>query len=64
MTRAVLQEALVLPFADFEDAVLHEAARSGGAEAIVTRNQDDFRQATLAVYSPTDLLRILDAAEG
>jgi predicted nucleic acid-binding protein len=62
-TRAVLQEALVLPFADFEDAVLREVAWFGGAEAVVTRNLDDFRPATLPVYSPVDLLRALDAAE-
>ena len=62
VTRAVLQEALVLPFSDFEDAVLHEAARHGGAEAVVTRDLDDFRPATLPVYSPVDLLRALDAA--
>ncbi len=63
VTRAVLQEALVLPLADFEDAVLYEAARCGGAEAVVTRNLDDFRPARLPVYSPVDLLRALDAAE-
>lgn len=63
-TRAVLQEALTLPFSDFEDAVLHEAARHGGAEAVVTRNLDDFRHATLPTYSPNDLLSALDAAEG
>ena len=62
-TRAVLQEALSLPFADFEDAVLHEAARFGGADAVVTRNLDDFRRATLPIYSPTDLLSTLDTAE-
>jgi predicted nucleic acid-binding protein len=62
-TRAVLQEALVLPFAAFEDAVLHEAARFGGADAVVTRNLGDFRAATLPVYSPADLLSTLDAAE-
>jgi len=62
-TRAVLQEALALPFSDFEDAVLHEAARHGGAEVVVTRNLDNFRHATLPTYSPADLLSTLDAAQ-
>ncbi len=30
---------------------------------VVTRNLEDFRQATLPVFSPSDLLRTLDAAE-
>ena len=41
-------------------AVLQEAARYAGADAIVTRNGADFRQATLPVYAPTDLLAVLD----
>ena len=36
--RDVLGRALDLDFTDFEDAVLHEAARSAGAAAIVTRD--------------------------
>lgn len=53
--RGVLQNALDAGFSDFEDAVLHEAARRAGADALVTRNVDDFRKATLAVYTPTQL---------
>ena len=62
-TRAVLQGALALPFADFEDAVLHEAARQATADVLVTRNLDDYRHATLPVYSPADLVRALESAE-
>jgi len=36
VTRAVLTDALELEFPDYEDAVLHEAARHAGATAIVT----------------------------
>ena len=64
VNRAVLQSALGLPFADFEDAVLHEAARQARAEAIVTRNLDDFRKSQLPVYAPDELLSALDAVEG
>jgi len=59
VNRAVLDSALALVFADFEDAVLHEAARSAGVDAIVTRNGQDFRQATLPVYAPVALLAAL-----
>lgn len=52
-----------LAFPDFEDAVLHEAARLAGARAIVTRNEDDFRGATLGIDSPEDLEAALAAEE-
>ncbi len=59
VTRAVLEEALALGFGDFEDAVLHEAARHAGAEGIVTRNVEDF-QGSLPIYTPGELLHILE----
>ena len=55
--REVLQNAFLLPFQDFEDAVLSEAASQVGAEAIVTRNTRDFRRSALSVYTPSDLLQ-------
>jgi len=66
VNRAVLETALELGFADYEDAVLHEAARQIGATAIVTRNPRHFKKAALSVYSPEELSRALDlrAAEG
>jgi predicted nucleic acid-binding protein len=59
VTRAVLEEALDLGFDDYEDAVQHEAARHAGAEGIVTRNVQDFTQAVLPIYTPTELLQVL-----
>lgn len=53
---SALQSALNIDFRDFEDAVLHEAARQAGADGIVTRNARDFTAATLSIYSPTELL--------
>ena len=55
VTRAVLEDALALGFGDFEDAVLHEAARHAGAAGIVTRNTADFAKASLVVYTPAEL---------
>lgn len=59
--RAVLEGALDLGFADFEDAVLHEAARLAGAMGIVTRDPRGFARATLRVYAPHELLGVVDA---
>jgi predicted nucleic acid-binding protein len=55
----VLREALALGFADYEDAVLHEAARRARAQGIVTRDQSGFRRAELPVYTPDELLTTL-----
>jgi predicted nucleic acid-binding protein len=62
VTRAVLTDALDLEFPDYEDAVLHEAARHAGAEAIVTRDPNGFAKARLKVYAPEELLRFMQAA--
>ena len=56
VNRAVLEEALKSQVADFEDSVLDQAGRLAGADLIVTRNQKDFRHASLKVLSPDELL--------
>ena len=61
VTARVLADALALRFNDYEDAVLHEAARHAAATAIVTRNPKDFAAAKLTSYQPAELLRILHA---
>lgn len=61
VTRAVLTDALELDFPDYEDAVLHEAARHAGAEAIATRDPKGFAKARLRVYAPDELLRFIQA---
>jgi predicted nucleic acid-binding protein len=59
VTDVVLREALALGFADYEDAVLHEAARHAKAQGIVTRDQQGFKRAELPVYTPDELLATL-----
>jgi predicted nucleic acid-binding protein len=59
--REVLRGALDLGFADFEDAVTHEAARNSGAAAIVTRNAKDFARSTIPVFSPKELIAAVRA---
>ena len=62
--RDILLDALALDFTDYEDAVLHEAARASSAAAIVTRNSNDFRRATVPVFTPPELLAAVIAASG
>ena len=58
--RPVLEAALDSGLADFEDAVLHEAALQVSAQAIVTRDPTDFKRAALPVYSPRELNQALE----
>src|SRR5690606_20406938 len=58
----VLQAALALPLAEYEDAVQHASATAQNLDALVTRNLDDYRQATLEVLSPAEFLTRLTAA--
>lgn len=59
INRTILASAIALKFNDFEDAVLHEAAAHAGIQAIITRNTKDFQKATLAIYSPDELIASL-----
>jgi len=61
VNRGVLEAALSAGFPDFEDAVVHEAGRQVSAQALVTRNLQHFRRASIPVYSPNDLLGLLEA---
>ena len=56
---AVLEGALESNFRDFEDAVLHQAALNVNADGIVTRNAGDFKRATIPVYAPEELERLV-----
>jgi predicted nucleic acid-binding protein len=59
VNRHVLESALELDFNEFEDAVIHEAACHIGADAIVSRNQKDFRKFRIPVYSSEEMAIIL-----
>ena len=63
VNRQVLESALVVDFSDFKDAVIHEAACLVGADAIVTRNQKDYKKSRISVYSSEEMARIL-ASQG
>lgn len=49
---------------DPEDALLHEAALSLGVDAIVTRNQSDFKQSRLRAFDCDELFAWLERDRG
>lgn len=59
VNRVVLESALVNKALGFEDAVLYEAARHSGAEALVTRSFPAFKGAKVPVATPEKLLKVL-----
>ncbi len=59
VNKSVLDEAVKSKFSDFEDSVLHEAAKQIGVQGIVTRNLKDFKKAPLSIYSPEELYKML-----
>ncbi len=59
--RSVLETAFALSFSDYEDAVQHASAEAAHLDFIVTRNANDYRQATLPVLTPDDFLLRLNA---
>lgn len=59
----VLQAARASGVDDYEDAVLSEAARRVRADGLVTRNEQDFEAADLAVYRPEELLSVIEARD-
>jgi predicted nucleic acid-binding protein len=61
--REVLDGALDVDFSDYEDAVLHEAARSAGVTAIVTRDRLDFANSSIPVLDPHELLALIAASQ-
>jgi len=60
--RDVLDGALDIDFPDYEDAVLHEAARAAGANVIVTRDRDDFVNSAIPALDPSELLAVVAAS--
>ncbi len=56
LTAQVLNQAMDADFADFEDAIQYFSALRAGAEALVTRNPDDFPRGGLGVLTPIEFL--------
>jgi predicted nucleic acid-binding protein len=55
----VIEQALSLPYRDFEDAVQMMAAVRIGADYLITRNPADYREGPLPALLPAELLALL-----
>jgi hypothetical protein len=59
VNRTVIDEALWSRITDFEDAVVEQAGRLAGADAVVTRDTRDFRRSSIKARAPDELLNSL-----
>lgn len=57
VTDSIIEQALVSPISDFEDAVLFHTALKSNANSIITRNIKDYKKSTIPVYTPTDFIK-------
>jgi hypothetical protein len=57
--RAVIEQALTLPYQGFEDAVQMISAVRSGAQYLITRNVQDYKAGPLPVLQPAELLALL-----
>jgi predicted nucleic acid-binding protein len=57
--RAVIEQALNLPYPDFEDAVQMMAAVGSGVRYLITRNVRDYGSGPLPALQPAELLALL-----
>lgn len=53
-------EMLSSSWKDYEDATQNATALNAEADCIVTRNKKDFSESSLAVYTPAELLEVLN----
>lgn len=54
--KSVIMQALESSLRDFEDAIQTSSAKQSGITTIITRNQPDFSDSGLEVYSPNAFL--------
>lgn len=56
VTEQIIDFALNAGWNDFEDAIHYAVAQAANCDAIITRNQKDFKDADMPVLSPLELL--------
>lgn len=59
--KTVIYHALNAGWNDIEDAIQHYCAIENGCNAIITRNEKDFKKSELAVFSPGAFLDTVDS---
>jgi predicted nucleic acid-binding protein len=56
---SIVKQAIISDFKDFEDAVQYYAAKSAGADVIITRNIKDYKESTILVLTAEQFLSTL-----
>ena len=56
----IIQKALESEFKDFEDAIQYFTALENNIDCIITRNTKDYIKSSIPVYTPTELLFIME----
>ena len=56
VNQSILQQAMLLPLSDYEDAVQLATAITYQLDAIITRNLKDYQKSPRPVFSPADFL--------
>lgn len=59
--QTVIEQALNLPYQDYEDAVQMMAAVRAGADVLVSRNVQDFKAGPLRVLQPGELAALIES---
>ena len=57
---SIIHKALESEFSDFEDAIQYFTAKENNMDCIITRNVNDFKKSVIPVYTPTELLKIIE----
>jgi predicted nucleic acid-binding protein len=58
---AIIKKSLKADFKDFEDAIQYNCALTiPKLKAIITRNEKDFKKSTVSVFSPVEILTIIN----
>ncbi len=60
VNKKVLKYALNSPFKDFEDAVQYYSGVNVGINCIVTRNVKDYKESKTIIYTPIELLSVIN----
>jgi predicted nucleic acid-binding protein len=63
INKPVLETALNCRITDYEDAVIHESASQLNLDGIVTRDLKDFKNSSMKIYDPKELVGILKTYE-
>ena len=56
----IIKKALESEFKDFEDAIQYYTAVENNMDCIITRNVDDYKKSIIPIYTPTELLKVIE----